>query len=124
MKGCLEKKPLTLVLQLGMGQQDLHRGLKQQNGQLSPVPQDSRLHWLAWKPCVYSGYKDLVRSWSVTITHAEGKKWDAEGPEVRSRGLLVAADGLSVGKVNHTQRWMGSLGSKEKQGTLHTWRFS
>lgn len=51
--------------------------------------QDSRLHWLVWKP--YSGYKDLVRASSVTITHRQGKKWDAEGPEVRSRELLVAA---------------------------------
>lgn len=51
-----------------------------------------------------------MRSWSVTITHAEGKKWDAEGPGVRNWELLVAAHRLSVCKVYHTPRGYGKWG--------------
>lgn len=79
-----------------MSQQDLHLALKQQSDQLSPVPPESKQHWLVWKPYVYSGYKDFVRSWSVTITHVRGKKWDAEGPEVRSRVILVVTGGQNL----------------------------
>lgn len=72
-----------------MGQQDLHLELKQQSDQLSPVPQDSRLHWPVWKPYVFSGYKDLVRSWSVTSLMLKERN-------VRSRVLLVAAGGQNL----------------------------
>lgn len=37
-----------------------------------------------------------VRSWSVTITHVKGKRWDAGGPEVRNREMLVVTGGQNL----------------------------
>lgn len=94
-EGMFKKSLLTLVFAIC----DVSAGftLGAEAAEWSVVPSATRQQaaLASWEG-LYSGYKDLVRSLSVTITHGKRKKRDPEGPEVRNRELLVAAGGQNL----------------------------